>query len=156
VKIAAEVSPFRLQIRPSRIDHLGVFAGAPIPGGRKVIAYAGEKITGAEALRRARKTLRTKKKLRTYFACINRYWLLDGSVGGNGAERINHCCDPNLRVRKTHGKIYFYSLRPIRKAEELTCDYHFAEERIRIPCHCGSPRCRGFMNRRLRVHKEAG
>jgi hypothetical protein len=100
------------------------------------------------------KMLRAKKKLRTYFAGINRYWFLDGSVGGNGAERINHCCEPNLNVRKARGKIYFYSLRPIRKGEELTFDYHFAEERIKIPCHCGAPGCRGFMNRRLRVCRQ--
>jgi SET domain-containing protein len=156
VKIAAQVSPFELTVRRSSIEGRGVFAGVSIPRGRKVIAYAGEKITRAEAARRVRKSFRETKELRTYFASIarkrvpdKRHWFLDGSVGGNGSERINHCCDPNLFVRKAHGKIYFYSLRGIRKGEELSFDYAFAEERIRIPCRCGSKKCRGFMNRRL-------
>ncbi len=156
MKIAAQVSPFKLTVRRSRIEGRGVFAGVFIPRGRKVIAYAGEKITRAEAARRVRKSLRKTKELRTYFASIARKrvpgvrkWVLDGSVGGNGSERINHCCDPNLYVRKAQGNIYFYSLRGIRKGEELSFDYAFAEERIRIPCRCGSRKCRGFMNRRL-------
>lgn len=156
MRIAAQVSPFKLAVRRSRIEGRGVFAGVFIPRGRKVIAYAGEKITRAEAVRRVRKSLRRTKELRTYFASIDRKWVpdgrkrvLDGSVGGNGSERINHCCDPNLYVRKAHGRIYFYSLRGIRKGEELSFDYAFAEERIRIPCRCGSEKCRGFMNRRL-------
>ena len=155
MKIAAEVSPFKLTVRHSSIEGWGVFAGVFIPRGRKVIAYAGEKITRAEMVRRARKSLRKTKELRTYFASIDRKaleerkWFLDGSVGGNGSERINHCCDPNLYVRKAHGKIYFYSLRAIRKDKELSFDYAFAEERMKIPCCCGSRKCRGFMNRRL-------
>jgi uncharacterized protein len=156
VKIAAQDSPFQLTVRRSSIEGWGVFAGVFIPRGRKVIAYAGEKITRAEAARRVRKSLRRTKELRTYFASIarkktrgGRKWMLDGSVGGNGSERINHCCDPNLYVRKANGKIYFYSLRAIRKGEELSFDYAFAEERTRIPCCCGSRKCRGFMNRRL-------
>jgi uncharacterized protein len=156
VKIAAQVSPFKLTVRRSSIEGWGVFAGVFIPRRRKVIMYAGEKITRTEAVRRALTSLRKTKELRTYFASIarkrvqgGRKWVLDGSVGGNGSERINHCCDPNLHVRKAHGKIYFYSLRGIRKGEELSFDYAFAEERIKIPCRCGSEKCRGFMNRRL-------
>ena len=156
MKIAAQVSAFQLRVRRSSIEGWGVFAGVFIPRGSKVIAYAGEKITRAEAARRARKSLRKTKELRTYFASIarkrvqgGRKWVLDGSVGGNGSERINHSCDPNLYVRKAQGKIYFYSLRGIRKGEELSFDYAFAEERIRIPCRCRSEKCRGFMNRRL-------
>ena len=162
MKIAAQDSPFQLTVRRSSIEGWGVFAGVFIPRRRKVIAYAGEKITRAEAARRAWKSLRRTKELRTYFASIarkrtrgGRKWMLDGSVGGNGSERINHCCDPNLYVRKANGKIYFYSLRAIRKGEELSFDYAFAEERIRIPCCCGSRKCRGFMNRRL-VEERAG
>jgi SET domain-containing protein len=151
MKIAACHTPFNLVIRRSKIDGNGVFAQSPIPRGRKVIAYAGEKITRKEALRRVKKKLRRKRNFRTYFFGLNRYWVIDASLGGNGAERINHCCDPTLFTRKANGQVFFYSRRRIRKGEELSLDYRFKEEHIKIPCHCGSPKCRGFMNRRLRT-----
>ena len=91
--------------------------------------------------------LRKNLRSQTYLARANRNWVIDGSVGGNGAERINHCCDPNVFARRAYGKIFIYSRRKIRKGEELTLDYALPEERAKIPCRCGSPKCRGYMNR---------
>jgi SET domain-containing protein len=44
------------------------------------------------------------------------------------------------------GHILYMSLRPIRKGEELTVDYHFSKDVERVPCKCGAPQCRGTIN----------
>jgi uncharacterized protein len=149
-KIPTQCSPFLLSVRVSKIDGYGVFAGKVIPLGHKVMIYAGEKLTFAEALERTWILWKRNPKRRTYFARLNRNCLIDGAVGGNGAECINHCCDPNVYFRRVNGKIFVYSKRRILKGEELTLDYRFPEDREKIPCHCGYPNCRGYMNRRLR------
>uniref|UniRef100_K3Z3G4 [histone H3]-lysine(4) N-trimethyltransferase n=1 Tax=Setaria italica TaxID=4555 RepID=K3Z3G4_SETIT len=43
-------------------------------------------------------------------------------------------------------KIYIYAKRRIYAGEELTYNYKFPLEEKKIPCYCGSQRCRGSMN----------
>ena len=69
-------------------------------------------------------------------------------MGGNGAELINHSCDPNLRLRRIGKRLWLISLRSIRKGEELAYDYHFSKNAEKIPCKCGSAKCRGTINER--------
>jgi SET domain-containing protein len=130
---------FALKLKASRIHRWGVFAAEDIPANRKVIEYTGEKINRKETKRRSDAKL-------TYLFALNDYWCLDGSVGGSGAEFINHCCQPNLVTRIMKGHILYMSLRPIRKGEELTVDYHFSKDVERVPCKCGAPQCRGTIN----------
>lgn len=40
------------------------------------------------------------------------------------------------------------SKRRIKAGEELTIDYNFSPKVGRVPCHCGSQKCRGTINRR--------
>jgi SET domain-containing protein len=147
-KIDARFAAFALLVRRSRIDRFGVFAERGIPRDRKVIEYAGERITMRQAVRRFRKVLRRKGPKRYYLACLNRRWIVDGAVGGSGAEFINHSCDPNLSARRRQGRILLYSRRRIRKGEELSFDYAYSAKCMRVPCRCGSPRCRGTVNRK--------
>src|SRR5438067_10314865 len=104
---------FKLAIRESRIHRRGVYAVEEIPAGRKVIEYTGEKISRKETKRRGEGSV-------TYLFTLNDYWTLDGSVGGSGAEIINHSCDPNLRAWNFKGHILYMSARHIRRGEELT------------------------------------
>jgi SET domain-containing protein len=138
---------FPLRIARSRIHRWGVFAAGPIPRGRKVIEYTGERIRWPEAYARLKKFLRPRTPKTLYMFRLNRLWRIDGAVGGSGAERINHSCDPNLRVRRIRGHILFFSRRRIRPGEELSLDYCLHPKTFRIPCRCGSPNCRGFLNR---------
>ena len=79
---------------------------------------------------------------------LNRYWSVDPAVGGSGAEFVSHSCDPNLKTRIIGEHILFFSRRRIRKGEELSLDYKLGPKAVRIPCRCGSPHCRGTINRK--------
>jgi uncharacterized protein len=133
---------FRLRVGRSRIERYGVFAEEQIPSGKRVIEYTGEKISERESMRRAIRQLASGKAQRIYSVNLNRRWKLDASRRGSGAEFINHSCDPNLTVRKMRGKIFLYSLKKIRRGQELTADYGFC---CSYPCHCGARNCRGTL-----------
>jgi SET domain-containing protein len=130
---------FKLQVRRSRIHRWGLYAGEDIPRRRKIIEYTGERISRRETKRRAQGPL-------NYIFTLNSYWNIDGSVGGSGAQYINHSCDPNCYawIHKEH--ILYMSARDIRKGEELTIDYHFEKDVEKVACCCGSKNCRGTIN----------
>jgi SET domain-containing protein len=141
-------SRFPLRVGRSRIHRFGVFALQTIPRGRKVIEYTGERLSQRQARDRQRRTRRRGgPEIDTLFR-LNRYWSVDGAVGGSGAELINHCCDPNLKTRRIRGHLYYFSCRRIRPGEELTVDYRFPAKAERAICRCGSPKCRGTINRK--------
>lgn len=131
---------FKLAIKPSKIHRFGVYAGELIPANRKVIEYTGERISNREANKRDWGKY-------TYLFELDRYWTLDGSVGGSGAEIINHSCEPNLITRVMKGHILYMSLRTIKRGEELTVNYNFAKDVDVSPCKCGAKNCRGTMIR---------
>jgi SET domain-containing protein len=130
---------YRLEIRESRIHRRGVYALERIPARRKVIEYTGERISRRETKRRGTGSI-------TYLFTLDDYWTIDGSVGGSGAEIINHSCDPNLYTMIFKGHILYMSKRVIRPGEELTVDYRFSDKIDRVKCQCGSPACRGTIN----------
>jgi SET domain-containing protein len=137
--IDPELACFRLRLAQSKIHRWGVYAMENIPANRKVIEYTGERISRRETAKRAARRL-------NYIFTLDSYWSIDGSAGGSGAEFINHCCDPNIVARIVRGHILYYSMRPIRKGEELTVDYHFDKHVEKVRCYCGSPKCRGTIN----------
>lgn len=138
-RLAPAACRFRLRLEPSRIHRWGVYADEPIPARRRVIEYAGQRITLREAWRRR---LRPQLYL---FRCSARR-LIDGGIGGSGAELINHGCEPNLVARFDHRRVFLTSLRPIAEGEELLLDYHVRGDIEPIPCRCGAATCRGFLN----------
>ena len=130
-----------MHAEPSKIHRWGVYADETIPANRKVIEYTGEKIGRKETKIRAARPL-------NYIFTLDSYWSIDGSVGGSGAEFINHSCNPNLQARILKGHILYFSKRRIRKGEELTVDYHFSPDEEIVPCSCGASNCRGTINLR--------
>jgi hypothetical protein len=143
VAVTATINPqcawFTLSIQPSPIHRWGVFAAERIPARCKVLEYTGELISMSEAKRRAARS-------QVYLFTLDQDWQIDGGVGGSGAELINHCCAPNLSARRVEGQVYFFSKREIKPGEELTLDYQFSSKAKAIPCHCGTPKCRGTIN----------
>jgi SET domain-containing protein len=132
---------FKLEIKPSKIHRWGVYAGETIPVGRKIMEYTGERISRVETRRRSEEQGRM-----IYLFTLDKYWTLDGAVGGSGAQYINHCCDPNIKTVIQKGHILYVSRRPIPKGEELTVDYHFAKDIEEVRCKCGAAKCRGTIN----------
>ncbi|MGA8030402.1 MAG: SET domain-containing protein-lysine N-methyltransferase [Bryobacteraceae bacterium] len=139
-RIDPKFACFGMKLARSKIHRWGVYATEPIPPGRKVIEYTGEKISRRETKRRA------DASEFTYLFTLDSYWTIDGSVRGSGAEYINHSCEPNLISRTLKGHILYMSLRRIRPGEELTIDYRFEKNVAKVPCRCGSPKCRGTIN----------
>jgi SET domain-containing protein len=142
-KIDPKFAWYRLRIGRSPIHSTGVFALEAIPLGRPVIEYTGKRITLAQASR-------LDPRQDRYLVKLGQHSLLDGRVGGSGAELVNHCCDPNLVAKRVKGHVLFYSRRSIRAGEELTLWYCYPVKITRIPCHCGSPKCRGTLRYLLR------
>ena len=147
-QINPKYARFQLSVRPSPIHRWGVFAEELIPKGRKIMEYTGEKINRRETARRAERTL-------NYLFTLNSYWTIDGSVGGSGAQYINHCCQPNCyaSIQKEH--ILYMAARDIHPGEELTIDYRFDADVEEVRCGCGSAACRGTINLK-KVRKPRG
>lgn len=130
---------FCLRVGDSAIHRWGIYADEDIPARRRVIEYTGQRISLREGWRRR---LRPQLYL---FRCSARR-LIDGGIGGSGAEFVNHGCEPNLVARFDHRRVFLLSLRPIAKGEELLLDYQVRGDIDLIPCRCGAPTCRGFLN----------
>jgi hypothetical protein len=139
--IDPRVTPFRVEVRRSPIHDVGVFAAEDIPEGARVTEY-----TGKRAPRRNLPARRVRNRI--YCVRLDNRTVIDGAIGGSGAQLINHCCDPNLRPVREAGRLYLVSRRAIRAGEELTIDYTFSRYVETVPCHCGSPKCRGTINRK--------
>jgi SET domain-containing protein len=129
-----------LAINESRIEGKGCFSSVQFKRGRRIAEYRGEKISDAEANRRA-----NRRKLR--ICAINNRWSLDGSRGGNGTHYINHSCEPNAYMKILYGHILFIALRDIKPGEEITIDYESTLHSDRKRCSCGAPSCRGTINK---------
>jgi SET domain-containing protein len=140
-KINPRYTSFRLEIRRSRIHRFGVYALESIPPNRKVMEYTGERCNRKETKKRGEGEY-------TYLYTLDHYWTLDGAVGGSGAEIINHSCEPNLVGRIFRGHVLYMSLRPIQPGEELTIDYNFDKNTGNNKCECGTPSCRGTLQKK--------
>ena len=71
----------------------------------------------------------------------------------NNPHHLWSSCGPNCypKIISLHGtkRIVVYAKKDIQAGNELTYDYKFDLEydpAKRIPCICGMPECRGFLN----------
>ena len=137
-------------LRPSPMHGLGAFAVRPIPAGVRLIEYAGERLTPAEA--DARYPDDETAPYHTMLFAIDDDIVIDAAVDGNDARFINHSCDPNCDAVVDDKRIWIETIRDVEAGEELAYDYAFIlEERHtpaakrRYPCRCGAATCRGTM-----------
>jgi len=129
-----------LKITDSVIHGKGCFATTPFARWRKIAEYTGERISNAEANRRA--------KRRILRICgISDRWSLDGSRGGNGTHYVNHSCTPNAFTRTLYGHLIFFALRDIDPGDEITIDYGETLHPDTKKCICGANNCRGTINK---------
>ena len=124
-----------IERRRSKIHQWGVFATAPIPKNKRIVDYAGEKISNQESLRRERRYINNGQHI-WCFKLTNRT-AVDAAVGGNVARFINHSCKPNcwIEVDAKTRTIWVRAAKPIRKGQELTYDYNTEGDKV-IPCRC--------------------
>ncbi len=122
----------RIERRRSRVHGWGVFAGEPIPKNKRIIEYAGEKITHRESLAREARYL---ERGPIWCFRLNNRWVIDGAVGGNLARFINHSCEPNCYAHIMDGVIWIRAARNIALGEELTYNYH-TDGDATIRCRC--------------------
>ena len=121
-----------IEKRRSRIHGSGVYATQPIPKNKRIIHYAGEKISNQQSLKRERRYIR--KGHIWCFKLTNRT-VIDAGVGGNIARFINHSCTPNCYTQVTGDTIWVRAAKNIRKGEELTYHYNTDGECL-IACQC--------------------
>ena len=137
------------EVRGSAIHGRGVYATRDIPGQSEIIEYTGELVDKKESERRAWAQAERAEKTgdaAVYIFTLDDEWDIDGDVPWNTARLINHSCDPNCEAWIIRGRIYIYSLRPIRAGEELTFDYGFDIDcHEDHPCRCGKEGCVGYI-----------
>ncbi|KAL7563413.1 hypothetical protein ACA910_016510 [Epithemia clementina (nom. ined.)] len=162
VKGVANVSGLGLDILASResqlrfgrsgIHNWGVFADSEIAAGDLIVEYRGEIIGNARAEQREKEYERAKIGS-DYMFRIDKDTVCDATKLGNVARFINASCDPNCYTKiitvEGHKRIVIYAKKDVSEGDELCYDYKFPLEYDplkRIPCHCDSRNCRGFMN----------
>ena len=105
-----------LAVHKSSISGLGCFATLHFYRLHKIAIYSGERISQSEVSRRIAKQKVIK------ICGIDQRWAIDGNVGGNETQYINHSCQPNCFTRVSHGNILILALRNIEPGEELTIE----------------------------------
>ncbi|XP_023230244.1 histone-lysine N-methyltransferase SETD1-like [Centruroides sculpturatus] len=139
----------QLKFARSRIHDWGLFALEPIAADEMVIEYVGQMIRPIVA--DLRETKYTELGIgSSYLFRVDSETIIDATRCGNLARFINHSCNPNCyaKVITVEGqkKIVIYSKQAINVNEEITYDYKFPIEDEKIPCLCGAPQCRGYLN----------
>jgi SET domain-containing protein len=105
------------EIRSSPIQGMGAFATRAIPAGARLIEYAGQRLTPAEA--EARYPDVAGERHHTFLFAIDDDVVIDAAVEGNEARFINHSCDPNCDAIVEEGRIWIETIRDVAPGEEL-------------------------------------
>jgi SET domain-containing protein len=129
-------------VRESPIQGRGLFARAAIAKG-EIVAVKGGHIIDRATLARLQPTLGPAEIqiADDLFICPVTAEEREGSMVFS-----NHSCDPNCWAWICKGHILYMSSRDIRQGEELTIDYHFDKDVEKVPCSCGTKKCRGTIN----------
>ncbi|CAE6506051.1 unnamed protein product [Rhizoctonia solani] len=139
----------QLTFARSPIHDWGLYAAESIPAGDMVIEYVGEVIRQQVADKREKYYEKTGIGS-SYLFRVDDDSVVDATKKGNLGRLINHCCAPNCTAKiitiNGEKKIVIYAKSNIDVGDEITYDYHFPLEDQKIPCLCGSPKCRGFLN----------
>lgn len=144
-----------VSVRGSRIHGMGLFADQPFKKGDCVAEYLGEYVSSPIA--EEREKVYGELRIQDYQFRLDDSLVIDATTKGGPGRYINHNCSPNCEAKIIPGKepnrhlrrVMIIAQRDIDLNEEITYDYQFPLEidlSARIPCHCQSDVCRGFMN----------
>lgn len=139
-----------MELRRSGIHGLGAFAIRDVPKGTRIIEYKGERISNAEADRRADEN--GEGDHHTFLFILSSRTCVDATFDGNEARFINHSCAPNCETGIWDSRIWIYALERIPAGAELAYDYmydddaEYTEDDLRYyKCECGASNCRQTM-----------
>jgi len=124
-----------VEIKPSRIEGLGIFAARSF--------RAGERIRQINVVREITPESPLREDLGERADHCD---YPDGKVVLLGApdRYVNHSCDPNAYVLYEGDRSYFIARRDISVGEEMAIDYNInISGGTAWPCHCGAARCSG-------------
>lgn len=124
-----------VEIRPSPIEGLGLFALRDYP--------AGVRIRQVNVVREVTAEHPIRPELGER---IDHCDYPDGRIVliGPPDRHLNHSCDPNAYVLYEADACFIIARRDIVAGEEITCDYSLnVTGGDSWPCHCGAARCRG-------------
>lgn len=129
----------------------GIRADADILPETFIIEYVGEVLNNKQFEKRATKYSKDKNR-HYYFMALRSNAIIDATVKGNISRFINHSCDPNAITQKwtINGelRVGFFSVRFIKKGEEITFDYQFQRYgKEAQKCFCESENCRGWIGK---------
>ncbi len=159
-----------IELRPSRLDGVGVFAATPLKTDQRIAAGIADsdyrRLISWSSL--GDYDVAVREKINAF--CIG---TPDGFIPPDKLDfnrlsvewYLNHSCDGNVGFDEDGD---FVARRPIRKGDELAYDYALAESnpRFRMECRCGSAHCRrsdhrqrlegcGFSRKELRLYAAA-
>jgi len=137
--VPADPQKFAVEVRASRIDGRGAFAGEAMPARRKIGEIRGESVSVREARRRA------KTMARIMIVEVSDKRAIDATHSGDPLRFTNHSCQPNAVLRIRQGRVEFYTMRDITPGEELTVNYGETHHEGRLRCRCGAPGCVGAL-----------
>jgi SET domain-containing protein len=112
-----------------------VLACEPIAAGELVAVWSGRIVTTEELER-------LEPAFRQHSVQVEDGLFLTSLTPNEGADYINHCCDPNVGLS---GQIALLAMRAIAPGEEITFDYAMTDGSPydEFPCACGAALCRG-------------
>jgi uncharacterized protein len=142
------MSPRPFRIGRSRTG-LGLFATRPVKRRVRIAEYKGPRLN----LEQAEKA---EAKGNRYLFEVNSRWTIDGKARSNVARYFNHSCNPNSDVTIRQGRVFVYTLRPIKPGEEITYNYgtDYLNNVIgKSRCKCS--RCRKRRAKRARALRAA-
>jgi|SRR6185295_5447395 len=125
-----------LLVMRSALGGLGCFATVHFPKDSPIAEYAGERIIHAEAMWRMRGA--SGKRI----SQLDTDHYIDGSVGGNETQYINHSCEPNADALVMDRFMIVFALREIVPGEEITVDYLNSFDHDLTLCQCRTASCR--------------
>ena len=133
---------------PSGIHGRGLFCKRDLDAGEMIIEYSGEVVRAI--LSDKREHCYDGRGIGCYMFRKDSDYVIDSTMMGNASRFINHSCDPNCysKVIQVDNRkhIVIFASHAIKRGEELTYDYKFPIEEVKIPCTCGSRRCRKYLN----------
>jgi len=125
-----KLKPAKVKIIKSKTG-FGLVTDISLKKGDFVIEYIGKKLNQKEA----------DKIGGMYLFEINKNVTIDGKSRKNIARYINHTCKPNCEVEIKDERVFIFSIKDIKKGEELGYDYgvEFFKEFIKEKgCKCGA------------------